>query len=250
MPETAPCHRLAWDSDFFGFPVAIVEGHRLTPRRAIEIVAWCRREAVRCLYFLAQPDDPGTRRLAEEQGFEFQDSRITLAVESPVGKTLAPGPEEALIRSSRRGDLEQLRRIAARAYRDSRFYRDRHFDPRRCDELYAGWIESICRREPQSVPVAELLVAERDGCVEGYIDCEWDDSGRGRIGLTAVQETSQGQGLGRQLVAAALRWFAERSAASVTAITQGRNVRSQRLFQRCGFAVSGVQWWYHWWSDG
>jgi ribosomal protein S18 acetylase RimI-like enzyme len=33
----------------------------------------------------------------------------------------------------------------------------------------------------------------------------------------------------------------------VEVVTQGRNVRAIRFYQRAGFTVSDVGLWYHWW---
>ena len=63
----------------------------------------------------------------------------------------------------------------------------------------------------------------------------------------AVDVTNQGRGLGQQLVTSALRAFRERGMRVATVVTQGRNIRSQRLYQKCGFVIRSVELWYHRW---
>ena len=244
MNDCSPCRRLAWDSEFFGFAVAMVEGHRLTDERAATALDWCRAERVRCAYFLAEADDPPTLRAAERHGFELQDIRITLELGSSAWKTLELPALDVAVRAGRVDDLSQLGQIAAAAYRHTRFYFDQRFERRKCDSLYAQWIESFAGRSPENV-----RVAERGGRLEGYVCCEPDGLAGGRIGLTGVDAGSRNQGLGRLLVVDGLRWLAERGIDRPTVVTQARNVPAQRLFQRCGFVTKTVQLWYHRWFN-
>jgi ribosomal protein S18 acetylase RimI-like enzyme len=59
---------------------------------------------------------------------------------------------------------------------------------------------------------------------------------------------AQGRGLGRQLIQAAIGFFERQAATRITVVTQGRNVRAQRLYQRCGFVTESLLLWYHWWA--
>jgi ribosomal protein S18 acetylase RimI-like enzyme len=69
----------------------------------------------------------------------------------------------------------------------------------------------------------------------------------GSIGLFAVAQEFRRKSLGRQLVAAALEYFRHNGLAQATVVTQGRNLASQRIYQRCGFLAESVQLWYHCW---
>jgi ribosomal protein S18 acetylase RimI-like enzyme len=220
----------------------MVDGSRLTPTGVAAILAWCRQEHVRCVYFLAESNDSQTIRLAEQNGFEFQDVRITFELGSTDWKTFELPASGISIRAGRLDDIPALRQIAATAYRDARFYFDRRFSHPQCDLLYAGWLESICRAGAENV-----LIAERGRRVVGYLCCGSDGSGAGRIGLTGVEAANRGQGVGRHLVVDALRWFQKRGIEQPTVITQARNVRAQRLYQRCGFVTQAVHLWYHRW---
>jgi dTDP-4-amino-4,6-dideoxy-D-galactose acyltransferase len=244
MPHNDPCRRLAWDSEFFGFAVAMVEGGRLAEDRATAILDWCRRERIRCAYFLADVDDPLTLRLAQRHGFELQDVRVTSELDLTAWKALDLPPAGISVRPGRIDDIPALRRIAATAYGDSRFYFDRRFDRVKCDLLYTGWIESFCRQGPENV-----RVVERGGRLEGYLCCEPAGPAAGRIGLTAVDAPSRGRGVGRHLLADAVRWFRERGIERLTVVTQARNVVAERLYQRCGFLTKAVQLWYHRWFE-
>lgn len=91
-----------------------------------------------------------------------------------------------------------------------------------------------------------MLVAERDSKPAGYIACNWT-ADAGQIGLIAVAGWARGAGLGRALVTSSLGVFRQNGAKRISVVTQGRNIASQRLYQRCGFLTHSVQIWYHRW---
>lgn len=235
MSNRPRCELLPWDSDFFGRPIARVNGAQLTAAQAERADRWCKTHDIACLYLLADADDPATARIAQRRGFRMVDVRVTL--EAPSGGT----PSLGGVRVWRREDLEALRAIARLSHRDSRFYCDGNFPRDRCDELYAAWIERSCAGYAD-----EVLVLDWDGQAAGYVSCHCDLI-EGRIGLLGVAAAAQGRGGGTALVNAALQWFGERGLAEASVVTQGRNVRAQRLYQGCGFKTRSVQVWFHRW---
>lgn len=240
MTEQGVCTYLGWDSAFFGRRIARATVGRLAEETLRQIRTWCELHEIECLYFLADSTDPVTVSLAERAGFHLVDIRVTL--ERPLGHLPLPETAHRCVRPSTEDDLPALRAIARVSHRDSRFYHDEHFPESLCDLLYVTWIEKSLSGYADAV-----LVAERHHEPVGYISCHLLSSGSPQIGLFAVAENAQGQGLGRQLVLEALRWFACQGASQVTVVTQGRNVRGQRLYQRCGFVSRFVQLWYHYW---
>lgn len=270
--KTPPCEILAWDSEFFGRRVGRVRGGRLDPERLAAIEAWLQAEAIDCLYFLADADDPATAVLAEEAGFRLVDVRVTLERETAA---LILPEISAAIRPACPEDVPALRRIAAASHHDSRFYADPHFDRGRCDELYATWIEKSVKEAKDLRDSKDgkdgkdaVLVAEVEGRPAGYISClmsspplpgvggalpEGTEGGQGgevgEIGLLAVDAAAQGRGLGGALVDAALRWFVERRAVRIRVVTQGRNTRAQRLYQAHGLLTRSIGLWFHRWPD-
>jgi dTDP-4-amino-4,6-dideoxy-D-galactose acyltransferase len=238
--ELTPAHLLDWDSAFFGFRIAQLTRHSLTDELADQVIRWCSRNDIRCLYFLAASDDPQTVVSAEKHGLRLVDVRLTLELclngDSP--------PPSRSVRPYQHADLEALRQIAAVSHRDSRFYFDPGFPGERCDALYQTWIEQSCRGYAQGV-----LVIESDSGPGGYITCHLAEDGVGSIGLIAVSANARGKGLGRKLVNSAISWFSERNTKRVSVVTQGRNIGGQRLYQNCGFRTCACQLWYHWWSS-
>ena len=136
MSRSAPSiwERLPWDSDFFGVAIARVPQPRATAGDLASAVRWADATATDCLYFLADADDPDSVRAAEENGFSLVDVRVTLE------RIVAPGAtagDDADVRLATLDDLPRLASIARTSHRNTRFHRDKHFDARRADEMYA-----------------------------------------------------------------------------------------------------------------
>jgi dTDP-4-amino-4,6-dideoxy-D-galactose acyltransferase len=229
---------LDWDSNFFGFRIARLTSQILTPELVGACRSWCAANHIECLYFLSVSNDVSTASLAHANGFELVDIRVTLK-HSLRDYIACPAPA---IRPFCSSDAPRLREIARVSHGDSRFYYDPRFPRSRCDAFYETWIERSFSGWADIV-----LVAVLDGAAEGYITCHLAPSGDGSIGLVAVSRESQGKGLGKQLVIAALEYFCRHNRKLVTVVTQGRNITSQRVYQRCGFLTQAVQLWYHFW---
>jgi ribosomal protein S18 acetylase RimI-like enzyme len=241
------CRLLEWDSKFFGYRIGRVCCTRLTPGTVANILEWCGTEAIDCLYFLADPDDDETIKLAEVYRFHMVDIRITLKcslLNRPKSSNSAAS-DYVLVRDVQPGDRTALQVIARSAYYDSRFYYDPHFSSESCAGLYETWIKQSCKGYADVV-----LVAETQGKPVGYVSCHLLGDDKGKIGLVGISESMRGCGVGKLMVNASLHWFAAHDVKVVEVVTQGRNYTAQRLYQLCGFVTESVHIWYHkWFSD-
>lgn len=234
-----PCQFLPWDSEFFGKRTARVSLASLDERGIRRVFGWCAGQQIEFLYLLVDADDLGTVRVAERHGFQFMDIRLTLDTKDLSRTQIS----DAAIRPHQPADNAVLKAIARVSHRDSRFYADEHIPNDVSDHLYEVWVENSCNGYAQQV-----LVAVADAQPVGYITCHLDGR-HGQIGLLGVSENVQGKGFGSRLIASALKWFRQQGAEEVSVVTQGRNVRAQRVYQRSGFMTESVRLWYHRWFE-
>jgi len=239
MSGQTPAERLAWDSAFFGFEIGRAATEEMTPGTARALAAWAREHGVRCLYYLCAAADARSVRCAEREGYRLADVRVVFERALP-GDPIPDAPP-GRIRPWRPDDLPALRAIAAGTLSGTRFHQDRGFPAGRARALYEEWVTRSCDGFADAV-----FVVEQDGAAAGFVTCHLDGT-RGRIGLIAVDASAQGRQLGRLLIGAALRFFAQAGRASAEVATQAHNVRAQRLYQRCGFLTASVHLWYHRW---
>lgn len=239
------CRFLEWDTQFFGRRIARLQANRLTPGRMEQALAWCAREAIDCLYFLADSDDPQTVWLAEANGFRLVEIRHTLE-RSLKDWDPAKRPHDAPgvhIREVRPEDIPTLQEIARTSYLDSRFYFDPHFGEAQWSAYYATWVEKSCTGG------ADLaLAAEKDGKLVGYITGLVDPQTRqGIYELTGVRESERRAGVGQELFRSGLDWYVRHQVDYLSVVTQGRNIATQRMIERHGFLTRACQLYYHKW---
>jgi len=242
MAQAAPCKYLDWDSEFFGLRIGRVTENRLQPETIEQINQWADLQRIDCLYFLADIGDLKTIRLAEINEFRMVDIRVTLEKIIDKSTTIPNQASIGSIRLVSPDDLNALKAIARVSYHDTRFYADTNFPVARADALYEIWIEKSCKGYADAVFVLEI-----DQQSAGYISCHLLGEGKGNIGLVGVSQNSQGKSIGNLLIDSALNWFVGKNVTQVSVVTQGRNIKAQRLYQRCGFLTRSLQFWYHRW---
>ncbi len=130
---TEICIYLDWDSEFFGKRIARLNRSRLEASSTSEALVWCADNRIDCLYFLADPDDSETRRLADQNSFFEVDMRLTLARPMTQQNERSQLSADSRVRLARESDLPQLRRLARTLHHDSRFYFDQQFERSKCD---------------------------------------------------------------------------------------------------------------------
>jgi ribosomal protein S18 acetylase RimI-like enzyme len=246
MASGAPCRYLEWDTEFFGVRIARFEAAPLTPGVVAEGLAWCKAQAIECLYLEVDAANGEAVRLAEQHGFSLVDVRVVLERGESGGRPdvrSVPEISGQRVRESREEDIPALRAIAEVSHQDSRYYQDGRFPRERCDALYETWIEKSCRGYADRV-----LVADSETGPKGYLALHLEPPAGARIGLVGVGPAAQGQGLGGALMAEALRWLAERGVERLRAVTQGRNVKAQKFYQDWGFRTVSLGLFYHRWS--
>lgn len=244
-----PCQFLVWDTDFFGKRIGLVRGNYLTPERAQAIDIWAHENAVDCLYFLANTDNPPTIRLAEDAGFRFQSVRLWLErTLEDLDAIMFPPVEGLVLRPAQTADIEVLRPIARHSYTWTRFYNDPCFSEAQCEALYDIWLTRSIQREIAD----EVIVAEQDGVPVGYVTSKLNKTAEeqavdGVIMLVGVGESQRGNKIGHRTMHATMVWLASQGVPMVSLATQGHNVAAVRFYERLGFTARSTQFWYHKW---
>ena len=224
---------LPWDSEFFGVNIGRVQMKNAALPQLAATVREADQSGIACLYWLVDSADLLSAHSASQCGFRLVDIRITY--ERPLGAS--PAPSQSL-RAMTPEDFPALAAIARGSHGNSRFFADGNFSAERCAALYEEWL-----RKSRNV-----LVGEVDGQPAGYCSCDLREDGTGSIGLIAVDPRFRRLRLGQSLVEGALEFFRKSGMETATVVTQGQNIASQRLYQRCGFVTKSIQLWFHRWA--
>jgi len=239
------CQFLAWDSEFFNYRIGRTSLSRLDQSNIGDILDWCEKNVVDCLYFLADSDDPKTIDLAQKNGFSLVEIRITLerSLKDWNPETRPRASNAVKIRAVQPEDIPALQEIAGTSYIDSRFYFDKHFSEAQWQAYYATWVKKSC------LGGADLaLAAEMERIVVGYITgLVVNDGQDGIYELTGVLESARNAGVGQELFRSGLDWYARSGIDKISVATQGRNITTQRMIQKHGFLTRTCQLYYHKW---
>jgi dTDP-4-amino-4,6-dideoxy-D-galactose acyltransferase len=231
---------LAWDSDFFGFPIGRVDS-TVDPAALTAAVGAADADGVRCLYLLCPGEDDELLAAAIDLGFRPYDVRMELDHRLDEGLAAA-APTDLAVRAATPTDEAVLESIARTRMAGTRFWNDPHFPRDRVADLYAAWLHRGLTTPPERL----TLVTDRG---EGFVICHLDRAAEvGGIELIAVAVTVERRGLGGALVAAADRAFVDAGMQKATVVTQSRNISAQRLYQRYGYRTSRSDAWLHRWA--
>lgn len=247
--QQPPGDFLEWDSQFFNKRIGSLREHTLSSARMAESLRWAEEQALDCLYLLADTNDNSTIRLAEQHGFHFQSVRTVIECSlSGLDALILPPMAGLILRSSTPDDLERLRPVARHAYTWTRFFSDPCFSRARCEEMYDIWLTKSVHGQMAD----QVVVAEYHGEAVGYMTCRLGTNGstEGTFHLLGVDEEKRGMKIGQRVIVEAMVWMAAQGMTRVSLATQGHNVAVIRFYERLGFTMRSMQFWYHkWFSD-
>ncbi len=239
MPPSDLVRFLDWDSAHFGLRIGRVVPTGIDGDILRIAEDWADSASIDCMYLLVDSNDPTAVRIAGESGWRMVDLRVTLGANVPDD-----GIADSSLRAATTNDITDLKQLAKRSHRDSRFYADGKFPLPACDGLYVKWIERSVR--DRDFAGAVFVPETTDGHVAGYITCAMKE-GVGEIGLIAVDEKMRRMGIGKKLIAESVRWFGRQGAQRVLVVTQGCNIPAIRMYERAGFNIESIQLWFHRW---
>jgi dTDP-4-amino-4,6-dideoxy-D-galactose acyltransferase len=244
--------RLDWECRHFGLLAAQLTSPDLDDLALAGALRLARKEGVQLLVWPA----PGGRDVPRELLDEF--SGVLVDRKATFNRSLQPtradddsgGSIQFLIEPyaapSVSADLYELA-ISAGIY--SRFQIDRHFSTEKFEAMYRCWIERSVNGELADVVlVASDVEYEKaaDKRVAGMITLS-ESSGVGSIGLIAVAAAFRGRAIATALIHAAHQWMRARGACEAKVVTQLANLPACRLYERCGYRLSQLQHYYHFW---
>lgn len=233
---------LAVDTAIFGFPVAKILPARLTPEKLENIIACLKREDVRLAFWASDPGDEESQQAARLYNGFLADRKITFSVdlaESPSRSQTFDWHIEEYADEYPCIDMENL---AIEIGRNSRFGADPRIPEEKLIDMYKLWIQNSVKKQVADA----VLVVRQSGKVVG-MSTVGEKNGRGYIGLFAVDTALRGRRLGVALARAAQGWAHRRGLRLAQVVTQETNVPACRLYEKCGYHIDKIEYFYHFW---
>jgi len=139
--------------------------------------------------------------------------------------------------------VDGLIQLATECSRYSRFQKDERTRPL-CNRLYELWIENAL----QGTYDDEVFAIQDSKNLHGFVTIKK----RGEvayIGLMAVHQDYQRQGIGKVLMETVEHWCQEQSLTHLNVITQAENIQACDFYKKCGFHITKKEYVYHLWKQ-
>ena len=212
-----------------------------------EIMQFCQANAVIFLIARCRVEELATVHAMERAGFRLMDTLLHWS------RSLVKGPIPAddcavPIRPMRAGEEDSVRRIAVEIFRGyfGHYHADPRLEPQQCDAVYVSWAERSCRSKAVA---EEVLVAELDGRLVGFITLRRNSAEEGEAVVGGVLPEAQGLGIYRAFMVRSMEWCKARGCTRMLVSTQVTNHAVQKVWARLGYEPSDAYYTLHKWFD-
>lgn len=236
--STIKTDKLAWDTDFFGFPIAIIRTPKVEVSALKETLTSLKEDGIKFVYWPSLQGDESFQKEVEKLGGRLVDRKLTYI--APLDDPDIPTYEGPTVSYTSSEPTPELLSLAVQSGGNSRFFVDPDIPNERFEELYRSWL----RNSLNKTLAEEILVIYEGDLIVGLITLAVKN-GRGDIGLVAVDESARRKGYGKALVNAAKRWSLEKGCAEGQVVTQQANTGACRLYEACGYSVDTLEYYYH-----
>lgn len=176
-----------------------------------------------------------------ESKIEYLHPNLLLVDEKAIfERSVSPANESPQFTHVYEGDNSpELIELAILSGHKSRFKTDTFFAPH-YERLYQEWLNNSLNKTYAS----EVLTACIDDTIVGFVTLSKQNK-HGNIGLIAVNNRHQDQGIGKDLLIASNHWYQQNSVTCCSVATQLSNQGACRLYQSFGYQLKKIQYIYH-----
>lgn len=226
--------RLQWDSDFFGLRIGRTDIASNEEWSMLQQEIITLRKQYDLIYVFSDQELP-----TETNGMRLVDTK-TIYAKSIDSSDIMPATIERYQESVPNADLYRLALVSGI---HSRFRLDNSLPSDSYERLYRCWIE----RSVDGAMADLVLVHHTDDKIDGMITLKIE-ADVAHIGLVAVDEGSQGRGIGTMLIKAVEAYLQSNTTVRhLKVATQWANKPACHLYEKNGFVVEEKSNIYHWW---
>ncbi len=229
---------LIWDTEFFGIKTGRIIPASLQENQLASTLTEMRQKGFQLVYWSSK----------HQYMYDFQSYSGILVDKKTTYEINLININPASIHISKTESYSsalpfaQLEKLAIQSGIYSRFALDKKFPHEKFTALYKVWI----RKSVSGEMADEVLVIRQNNNIAGMVTLS-NKNGVGDIGLIAVDKKFRGRKFGQQLVGDAHRWFIQHGCHTSHVVTQGDNLPACRLYKRCGYQKTKIEFYYHFW---
>ena len=230
---------LDWDTAFFGFPISSFQCDRLCQSDFQRLKEGLKAFNKALCYVI-------TKEIVEMERFEdllLMPAKVTLY------KMLSSLYEEKTIhqhicRINPTTSLDnELLELAYLSGKHSRFCIDPNFSSQDFNRFYSTWMENSLN----GTLADEFIVYKKEQQVLGFLTLKYGID-FAEIGLIAVNERSQGEGIGTHLIHAATCFASSNNYNKLVVSTQDSNLHACSFYKKNGFLIQETLYYSHLWN--
>lgn len=230
---------LAWDSAFFGYPVARVILDEMGFEHFEAITRQIIKNKIRLVYFFLSPSDVLMNKKISELGAVLRDQKALFSKEPQPQSGYSNKIEDY----SNTEPSKKIISLGLQAGVYSRFRLDGKFINNEYERLYTRWVvDSLTGKI-----AFQTIVARIDRTVVGMVTLG-EKNGHADIGLVAVDRTHSGKGIGYDMIRYADNIAFNKNFIRIDVVTQLQNQAACRLYEKCNFKLESITNVYHFWQ--
>lgn len=225
---------LKWDSDFFNLNIGKVEKVDVN-----EFLSLQNKEQFDLIYIEENKNGKQILEFQKIANIKYTDKKTI------YNKPLKNKPSlnnEITIYSSTKAN-KKLVELAIQSGKFSRFKLDKNFENASFEKLYTQWIENSVSKKSANI----VLIFGSKKQPKGFITIAFKGT-FAQIGLIAVDENEQNQGIGKALIDAATTYVVQNNFTTLQVITQTINTDACRFYEGCGFVKINEIYTHHYWN--
>lgn len=233
---------LDWDSNFFGYPVGIIELKNDLDEKALNQAISTEKNNFRLIYLFS----PETKNLSSnfclELAIKLVDEKVVYKKQLRHSDFIGEIPKE--IKSIIGLQHPAFKNLALQSGFFSRYNIDSYFTNNEFEGLYEEWLKNSLNGKIadeclayylDEVPVGIVTLKKRKQDIV--------------IGILAVDSNFRGLGIGTKLLFAAEKLSLLRGFRYITVATQKRNIKACQFYEFNGHCVDQVTNVYHFWNN-
>jgi hypothetical protein len=241
-----------WDSEIFGFPVAVyrIGAERLEATAREEFVerfrVWARQNRVSLCACTIPADESHSfsRCSLNEAGFHFVDFSLQAALNS-LQKARLP-KARAKLRAARPDDYKMIEAIATRSFRTGRYHADPLFPRELADKRYCQWMRNALAAQN---PIDHVYVLGELGFVQGFFHITQEED-FSDLRLVAIAPELKGTVMGFEIYVSVLNLLRGRGIRRVMSVISATNTAVMNVHAMLGFSFSAPEMIFHWHAEG
>ena len=245
--DSISSHVFLSDIDQERFGIQIARAPHVAFETLQSILHFCHAHTVKLLIARCDSNDMRSIQAMESNGFFLTDTLLYYRcdISTAVKHHVAPNIN---IRPAGSGEAELIKNLAIEAFRSyvGHYHADPRLDRQKCDEAYASWAYRSCMQKDLA---DQVLVAEQDGALKGFVVLKMHRPDEGQLVLNAVHPEAQGSGVYSALVSATKEWCFYQGAKHITTSTHLPNIAVQKVWTRHGFWLTHADCTFHKWFD-